>query len=557
MNFARQLVHFVRFDLQRTVWWWTAYLMLLLLTSLVFFGQPLYEYVPTATTWALPLLTWLVAMGLAITTVQGDSPLSVTAFWHGKPVEGRAIGYAKLLTFTLVVASTCAVALLVWRLTGMPVDVVRESLQRGAPSLLRLVMVAAVFGAVTRSFGTALLLLVAVVVMLLVLGPLALLATGASGAISRVSLPTWKSFSGVTLLTLLIVVVVAYQWNRLRGVRPAKLIAAMMLLAAVSLTAQLGEWSRGFGGSKPRTSRYSNTVLVTADGPSSMPETIRFESVPHINPTGVAIGYEVVGARADRRYELRYVWLRHAEPAYTVSGADSTHRYLIANRFNGQEIPHRPLMAPTSAFSLSPEWRWRELSPATLASSPRRGLLSGSLRITPAGSVDSVRIEGTAIRYRAVEVARVPFAPGAVYADTFASIHLRRDAQGDVALVWTSYGAADDDDPLATGGAPLDRHYAFAVLDSARRTAYRLTSSSTASYPELLVLPGAYRRVHEHMLDEQSVMRALLAQRSASPATLIVYRWVEDGRRRVHQVYPADGWPRGDGEAGPTVLIRE
>lgn len=538
MTFAGQLLHLMRADLRHTRWWWCAYLALLVLSALLPFVQPLPSLVPAGVLGLVPFISWLSGMALVIVTVQADAPLCVTAFWHGKPIDERALGTAKLLVIGAAVTLAALIALVVWHLLGMPRSSVPQLLAQGVSFLLAMLMVAALFGALTRTLGAALLWITGFLVVLLVLLPVAFLwgrdlAASFGFVLYAASAFALMAFgSGVYLLQAL---------YRRAGARPT---GARMLVGAAATGIVLGPFvmlAQSFAQlAGPKSN--PNTIIVTADAPLRMPETVRFDTVPRLQRAGGSIAFVVVSARPDRRYELQQVRLTPMN-RIGISG-------MFVTPFS------TPLAITAPALALDTTWNWMTSDFEGTTHAPDRGLVFGNLAVSAdMDTVRSIALEGTLIRYRAELVARMPFDLGVIHRDTQTTVTLQRRGDGALMLTWPAFQRQLDYESLARGTSPLARRLVFVVLDSAGHTARRLSSTSHAQTSEWLVLPGASRQHHMGVLDAQSAIRSLVGRKGTA---LLVYRWVEEGRSRVRQVIAVDDWPRrSPGRPSSTVMITE
>jgi hypothetical protein len=538
MTFAMQVRHFVRFDLARTSTWWIAYLVLLAITPLVMFGQPLYGRLPDMSRIYLPLLTWCVALGLTVTVVQSDAPLSPTAFWKGKPIDERALRMAKLVMVGLVVFAASVVAVIAWRASGMPWALIVPTLRQAVPAYFIPLLFTTLFGAVTRRWATALLLSMGFLLCTLLTLPVAMIAGGdptmGIGFYSRF----WPNLLKSVLFWAVVALALTYPLRRTRGLRSAMLVVATLLLGAVVTVSQLFVQLRRM--ERSSVSYLDRTLIrVTADAPASMPETVRFDSLARLQRVGRSEPFTVVGARRDRRYELQQVRL---------------------TPFDGRGIGGRMISlsatsvaVPPNALDIDSTFAWTR-GPA-LATEPTagRGTIFGGWRVgQELDTVRTIALEGTLVRYRAERVTVLPFAYGLVYADSSASIYLTADVSGMPALTWASFRDAGTRRDVPGGLSSLYRQFAFVVVDSVQQTARLLGAASEQAATEWMVLPGAVRWVNTNQLDYQPALRALLERRGRRAASMIVYQWVEDGRRRIRQTERVNDWPRIRG--GPPSL---
>lgn len=241
--------------------------------------------------------------------------------------------------------------------------------------------------------------------------------------------------------------------------------------------------------------------------------------------------FTITEARGDRRYELQQLRL---------------------TPFDGRGIGGPSITLTTTPLAVSPEALtmpatagWSTDEPMATSLTPDRGLIYGDWRVSETlDTVRSISLEGVVVRYRAERIKVVPFALGPVYGDSAVSIQLTEGRNGLLELAWTSFYNAPDRNGLAGGTSPLYREFAFAVIDSGQQTVRLLGSSNEYGATEWMVLPGAFRWVTSNQLDYQPALRAMLGARGSHNASLAVYRWVEDGRRRVRQITGVDDWPR-------------
>ncbi|AMW05709.1 hypothetical protein [Gemmatimonas phototrophica] len=530
MTFTQQVQHVVRFDLRRTAIWWMLYLALLAITPFAMFGQPLYHSLPALSRMFLPLLTWCVGMGLAVIVVQADSPLSPTAFWKGKPLEERAFGTAKLVVLGLIVLAATITAVIVWRAMDMPPRLIVPTLRQAVPAYLIPVLFTAIFGAVTRSLARALLLSVGFLMLMFLLVPAVFLSTGMPNAAVGLTTSAWTNASGSVLLCSSLALVFLYSWRRVNHVRPIWLVATALLLGTVATVSQ---FFAVLSGTRSPSIAYAGRTLVrvTADAPASMTESVRFDSIPQGQKVGGRVPFTITEARGDRRYELQQLRL---------------------TPFDGRGIGGPSITLTTTPLAVSPEALtmpatagWSTDEPMATSLTPDRGLIYGDWRVSETlDTVRSISLEGVVVRYRAERIKVVPFALGPVYGDSAVSIQLTEGRNGLLELAWTSFYNAPDRNGLAGGTSPLYREFAFAVIDSGQQTVRLLGSSNEYGATEWMVLPGAFRWVTSNQLDYQPALRAMLGARGSHNASLAVYRWVEDGRRRVRQITGVDDWPR-------------
>lgn len=533
MTYSAQVWHFVRFDLQRTLAWWLVYLVLLVLTPLVMFDQPLYGVLPDASRVLLPLLTWGIGMATAVLVVQADAPLSSTAFWKGKPIDNRALATAKLLMVGVVTMVATVVAVIAWRAVGMPRHLIMPTLQQAVPAYLALVLFASLLGVVTRSLASTLLMWVGFLIFVAIGIPLLFFAArmpNAAVPLTALSGGAWTSVGSAAMAVNILAVVSVYRMRTPNGLRRAWLLAGTLLLGATSVGTLCAV---AFVRPSEKSISYEDRIMmrVTADAPASMPETVRFDSLPHRQVVeGSVPPFTVVGARRDRRYELQQLRL---------------------TPFDGRGIGGRMIALSTSPLGVSPAVfdidstlkRIVTESDGIPLPADRSAVSWDSRANIDLDSVRTIALEGIVVRYRAERVRVVPFAPGVVFADSMVTIQLSEGRNGVLALEWTSFGNVFGFTDINEGSFPLSRDFAFAVVDSAHRTVRQLGSSSGFSSSDWMVLPGAFRSFNGNHLDDQPALRALLAKAGQGAASIVVYKWVEDGRRRVRQTLPVD-WTR-------------
>ncbi len=538
MTFARQVQHFVRFDLQRTSLWWVVYLVMLGTTPLVMFGQPLYGTLPELSRTLLPMLTWCVGMGMAVIVVQADSPLSPTAFWKGKPVDGRALGTAKLVVLGLIVLAATMTAVIAWRRMDMPTRLMVPTLRQAVPVYVIPILFMGLFGAVTRSLARALLLAVCFLLFISLLMPAAFLVTGMmpftdSGSTAN----TWTNASGSVLLCTMLALVSTYRWKKTNGLQPFALVAGAVVLGTA---ATLLQFYAALSGLRNSSIAFADKMLVrlTADAPASMSETLRFDTVSlRQRVGGRPVPFTITDARRDRRYAVEHLRLTPFD-SRGIGGPS------IA-------LSTTPLAVPVEALVIPIGTGWSAAEPQSTSLTPDRGrIYGGDWRVSEMlDTVRSISLDGVVVRYRAERVAIVPFVLGKIYADSTVTIQLTEGRNGLLELAWASFGMAPLGSVSARNGptgsiSPLYQKFAFAVIDSGQQTVRTLTSSSEYGSTELMVLPGTFRWVNRHPLDYQPVLRSLLGENAQRTASLAVYKWVEDGRRRVRQIVGVDDWPR-------------
>jgi hypothetical protein len=538
MTFARQVQHFVRFDLQRTSLWWVVYLVMLGITPLAMFGQPLHDRLPELSRTLLPMLTWGIGMGMAVSVVQTDSPLSPTAFWRGKPVDGRALGTAKLVVLGLIVLAATMTAVVAWRSMDMPTRLIVPTLRQAVPAYVIPILFMGLFGAVTRSLARALLLSVCFLLFITLLLPVAFLATGMMPfADSGFTANTWTNASGSVLLCTMLALVSMYRWGKTNGLRPFWLAAGAMVLGTA---ATLLQFYAALSGVRNTSIAFANKMLVqvTADAKESISETVRFDSVSlRQRVGGRPVPFTIDGARRDRRYAVERLRLTPFDRR-GIGGPS------IALSTTPLAVPAEALVIP-----LGPGWSAAE--PQSTSLTPDRGRIYGGIwQVSETlDTVRSISLDGVVVRYRAERVNVVPFVLGKIYADSTVTIQLTEGRKGLLELAWTSFGDAplgsvSARDGPSGGKSPLYHKFAFAVIDSGQQTVRPLVSSSEYGSTELMVLPGTFRWVNRHPLDYQPALRSLLGDTAHRTVSLAVYKWVEDGRGRVRQMVGVDDWPR-------------
>jgi hypothetical protein len=262
-----------------------------------------------------------------------------------------------------------------------------------------------------------------------------------------------------------------------------------------------------------------------------MAETVSFDSLPTFSSSGGSFPFTVVGAQSTHRYELQQVRLTPFDGRGIGGGMIS--------------LSTSPMAVPPLALDNDSTLTWTSDLPKATSESGDRGFAFGELRGNDnIEAVRTVAIEALLVRYRAERVKVVSFTPGVVFVDSTVNIQLTDSGHGLLELTWTTFGNGPILGDLARGTSPLYRQFAFAVIDSVRRTGRVVGSSSHDSATEWMVLPGAFRTLNTNQLDDQLALRKLMGRDHRSAASLVVYRWVEDGRRRVRQTLSVANWPR-------------
>lgn len=501
MNSTRMLWHLTKFDGLRMRWWWLAYLLTLTLsmflaTGVLAIGGQDIPHVTTA------MILQLLVLVFAVELAQVDGPYNRLSFLKAKPVSTVTFGLSKLLPLaTLVVLAALAAAISILS-TGVPIADALELLPRALLFFALTILLGLFAGVSTRTVPSALLMLLGIPTLILTVGAL----------LSPLMPRSW-------------------QWNPPTGPAAASwvLLVGILLLVAVYARVPRVIYTRvvtvalGVVGFTTTCGYVAKPAEMVAAEPLPISERMRFDTTP-TSPLGEPLlRFSIEGARGDRRYELRNTTL-------TLHGVRN------ANGTDVRDAVTRPshastLGVTTSAFDVHTGIGWRAPSygfrfPAASGTLSENLGNDGTLT-----RVDSVSVATWLVRLRAERLVERRLTPGVLWAADGEELAVEERA-GQPQLVWRTVRRTDtreDRDALFRGNRPIDRHYAFVVIDSARRSAELVEtgSSSGGSIPLTLLLL------------ESHVTRMPLPRATS----IIVYRWVEDGRQEITSKWAVPSWP--------------
>lgn len=502
MNSTRMIWHLTTFDVLRMRWWWIAYVTALMLSLLPAAGTGYLggdEIVKAITALALQVVVIVFAVELA----QVDGPYNRHAFLQSKPVPRLGFALSKLFAsaaFIVLAATTTMVGLIS---TGLDLAEAIQLLPRPVLFHALTILLGLMAGVSTRTVPAALLMLLGIVPLMFLVGefvgpriPLSLqgaVPTGLGAATAIIG-------SGAFLLVVL--------YLRAPQVLYARLLT--MLIGVAGFTATCGNVQKA-------------TPRSTSVPTPSISEGIVFDSAT-LEPLGQPqLRFTIDGARNDRRYEVR-------DAKLSLYGGRVVNGVAIRDTVN--RLPRATVPGiGSSAFDIPTGMAWVNNSSVWSLPAGNGSLYEG---IGSAGAltfVDSVSVSARLVRLRPERLVERPLVAGTLWTGDGEQLSVE-ERDGRVELVWRTVGATserEDRDALASGSRPLDRRYAFVVLDSARRTAELMNTGNTRGAAIPLTL----------LLLEGRVTRMPLPRGTS----IVVYRWVEDGHSRIERKWAVKAWP--------------
>lgn len=505
MTNAAALVHVVRYDARRMQWWWLAYAALLAAAAtspVVFREMPVGQYEPL---WGYPaLLLPLLGVLFGLALGQGDGGFDVRAFLRAKPVSDSTRAAARLVHVLAVAMLTGLVIMAGLLYTGMGTGD-SFSLAAGtiAPYLL-LLLCGTNLGAHARKLATGLLLL---------LGATLLLFPAGSLGIDLKQLTASKS--------ALAIVAVGMTWLIYTRRVPMRVT---MVVSLALFTLSFGGWCSDTVGPSARAT-YVTTPI---------PERIRFGALPDTIGARTVVPFTIEGARGDRLY---YVSRADIMPFGRPVGLSDTERPVLIG--SGKELFARAGETPRTVFPGLEGLEWSPPLSAADTNPAARGVVAGDMRADASlRDISEITLSGTVRRFRAEPVVKTRLSTGRWYSGAGQSVALLEDRGRPVLEVRRTRADlarfdSDRDDPSV--------RFDVVVIDSTTRTAYLLQSSNVTGTDAPYVLPTLGFSITRTQFQQEAVVRTLL--RPGARASVVVYRWVEEGQSETRDSRPVARWP--------------
>lgn len=514
MTNVAQAVHYTRFELARLKWWWLSFITFLLLIVVT-------PTAPVGGNMAQPAIGWLVlpallpvfiiafAFALARANVPGDRG----AFVGAKPLAPGALPLAHFIHGSLLMSVVSSAAFIAVRSYDMPVHDAAKWLAAPMLGLLLLLMGALQVGMAAASIGQA------------------LAVWGGIVAIQAITAPffapyVWFSKSSAPLRAIQASILVAgaalclaaYRWPAKRmTIRTSGVIFAA--LAYMGFCADMAVRPTGEFG---RIARSANV---------SLSERVELGKMPDWNGGGAVVSLLISGSRSERVY-------RFEDASLLLQGTDSLRSAGVAPTARRAEIE---LTATSPAADIAavigiPNVKWDD--------KPSRGRRTDAPTIHLAGDMRTDRAvpvvtqaewRGTLVRYRVERLAEAPLAIGELFAVNGSRWRLGRDG-GRLSLYTASLHS-----PIGEiDRTEFDQDF-LVVIDSTQGRAMRLPVSGGSSGGAPFLLPTRLVTHGTSDLRKTVVLDEIL--QSGRPASIALYRFVEDGRTPVVVRREVDDWP--------------
>lgn len=502
MTGASAVFHVLRYDTARLRWWWLVYLALVSAAS----AAPVWARTTPSDSAPLlgfmPMLLPLVGMLFALALTSGDSAFDPQAFMNNKPLRATERFVAKLVSIVLVAGVTALAITLGLVQAGLDTTTgAAIALTAIAPYSLALVSTSNI-GAQARRFSVGVLSLLAAVVLLM---PLSVLRNGVRlrdpGAL-------WLWAVAVGLLWLM--------YTRRVSWRTA--VAASVALVTLSISG----WCSG---NFPRESRLAGRATPLA-------ERVQFGALPDSIGEYNNIPFTLSDARSDRLY---YALTADVVPSGEVRMRDDI--LVGAGRNVTANLPEVSANMFPDLAGL--DWQTTQRRP-----SPRvgMGVLSGDLRAdAQLKRVRQIRLSATVARFRAERLLIAPLLVGELGSRAGRRFVVVED-RGEIKLEAREAPRKDGPSWIPGMSDPSQR-FDVVVIDSVANKAHWLPQSGLAGSDALYVLPTVSFSVMRMQFRDQPLLRSLLERKHGT--SIIVYRWVEEGRTTAEESREVTDWPIG------------
>lgn len=519
MTNVAQAVHYTRFELVRLKWWWLSFIAFLLLIVVT-------PTAPVGGNMARPAVGWLVLpvllpvfiIAFAFVMARANVPGDRSAFVGAKPLAPDTLPLAHFIHGALLMAVVSGAALTVVRGYGIPMPDAAQWLAAPLLGLLLLLLGALQVGMVAASIGQALAVWGGIVVVQAITAPF-------------FAPDVWSLKSSAPLRTIQASMLVAGVALCLAAYRlPVKRMiirTSGALFAALAYMGYCADMAVRPTGESGRMAQSANVPLR---------ERVVLGKMPDWNGGGAVVSLLISGSRSDRLY-------RFEDAGLLLQGTDSLRSAGVApsSRSAGMKLTATSPAADVAAVIGIPNVTWEEKSSRGRRTDAPTIHLAGDMRTDRAVPVvTQVEWSGTLVRYRVERLAEAPLAIGELFAVNGSRWRLGRDGERLSLYTASLHSPIGEFDRSEFDRSEFDQDF-LVVIDSTERRAMRLPVSGGSRggapflLPTRLIIHGSSALRKTVVLDE--------VLHSGRPASIALYRFVEDGRTPVVVRRQVDDWP--------------